>query len=46
MDYKIIGETVPVVEMKLRVGETVYTQSGEWHTNQMEYQWQQMLVVE
>ena len=28
MDYKIIGETVPVVEMKLRVGETVYTQSG------------------
>ena len=28
MDYKIIGETVPVVEMKLRAGETVYTQSG------------------
>ena len=28
MDYKIIGETVPVVEMKLNAGETVYTQSG------------------
>ena len=28
MDYKIIGQTVPVVEMKLNAGETVYTQSG------------------
>ena len=28
MDYKIIGKTVPVVEMKLGKGETVYTQSG------------------
>jgi uncharacterized protein (TIGR00266 family) len=28
MEYKIIGETVPVVEMKLNAGETVYTQSG------------------
>lgn len=28
MDYKIIGNTVPVVEMKLNRGETVYTQSG------------------
>ncbi len=28
MDYKIIGQTVPVVEMKLSAGETVYTQSG------------------
>ena len=28
MDYKIIGQTVPVVEMRLRRGETVYTQSG------------------
>ncbi len=28
MDYKIIGKTVPVVEMKLNKGETVYTQSG------------------
>ena len=28
MDYKIIGQTVPVVEMKLNRGETVYTQSG------------------
>ena len=28
MDYKIIGETVPVVEMKLKKGESVYTQSG------------------
>ena len=28
MNYKIIGETVPVVEMKLNKGETVYTQSG------------------
>lgn len=28
MNYKIIGQTVPVVEMKLNAGETVYTQSG------------------
>lgn len=28
MEYKIIGQTVPVVEMKLNSGETVYTQSG------------------
>ena len=28
MDYKIIGQTVPVVEMKLKAGEKVYTQSG------------------
>lgn len=28
MEYKIIGQTVPVVEMKLNAGETVYTQSG------------------
>lgn len=28
MDYKVIGQTVPVVEMKLNAGETVYTQSG------------------
>ena len=28
MNYKIIGNTVPVVEMELNQGETVYTQSG------------------
>lgn len=28
MEYKIIGNTVPVVEMKLNKGEKVYTQSG------------------
>lgn len=28
MNYKIIGQTVPVIEMKLNAGETVYTQSG------------------
>lgn len=28
MEYKVIGQTVPVVEMKLNKGETVYTQSG------------------
>ena len=28
MEYRIIGQTVPVVEMKLKRGETVYTQSG------------------
>ena len=27
MDYKIIGETVPVVEMRLKKGESIYTQS-------------------
>ena len=28
MEYRIIGQTVPVVEMKLNAGETVFTQSG------------------
>jgi uncharacterized protein (TIGR00266 family) len=28
MNYKIIGETVPVVEVALNAGETMYTQSG------------------
>ena len=28
MNYKLIGNTVPVVEMTLQKGETVYTQSG------------------
>ena len=28
MEHRIIGQTVPVVEMTLRQGETVYTQSG------------------
>ena len=28
MEYKIIGNTVPVVEVKLNKGETMYTQSG------------------
>ena len=28
MQYKIVGQTVPVVEMNLNKGETVYTQSG------------------
>ena len=28
MEYRVIGQTVPVVEMKLARGETVYTQSG------------------
>ena len=28
MEYKVIGQTVPVVEMTLNAGETVYTQSG------------------
>ena len=28
MEYKIIGQTVPVVEMELKQGEKVYTQSG------------------
>lgn len=28
MDYKILGQTVPVVEVTLHQGETIYTQSG------------------
>ena len=28
MDYKILGQTVPMVEVKLKKGETMYTQSG------------------
>ena len=28
MESRIIGQTVPMVELKLRAGETVYTQSG------------------
>ncbi len=28
MEHKIVGQTVPVVEMTLNAGETVYTQSG------------------
>lgn len=28
MDYKIIGETVPVVEVTMNAGESMYTQSG------------------
>lgn len=28
MEYKILGQTVPVVEAKLNAGETMYTQSG------------------
>ena len=28
MQYKILGQTVPVVEMTLNRGETVYTQRG------------------
>lgn len=28
MEYKVIGQTVPVVEMRLNVGEKIYTQSG------------------
>lgn len=28
MDYKVIGQTVPVVEIRLNAGETMYTQSG------------------
>lgn len=28
MEYRIIGETLPAVEMKLQAGESVYTQSG------------------
>ena len=28
MQYKVLGQTVPVVEMNLEKGETIYTQSG------------------
>ena len=28
MNYKIVGETVPVVEVTLKKGESMYTQSG------------------
>ena len=28
MQYKVLGQTVPVVEMTLSRGETVYTQRG------------------
>ena len=28
MDYKIVGQTVPVVEVTLNSGESMYTQSG------------------
>ena len=28
MESRIVGQTVPMVELKLRAGETVYTQSG------------------
>ena len=28
MDYKIVGQTVPVVEVTLNSGESIYTQSG------------------
>ena len=28
MEYKIVGQTVPVVEVKLNKGESMYTQSG------------------
>ena len=28
MNYKIIGQTVPLVETKLNAGESMYTQSG------------------
>lgn len=34
MDYKIVGRTVPVVEVKLNKGESMYTQKGgmSWQT--------------
>lgn len=34
MNYKIIGETVPAVEVNLNKGESMYTQSGamSWKT--------------
>jgi uncharacterized protein (AIM24 family) len=28
MKYEIIGQTVPVIEMRLNRGETIFTQSG------------------
>lgn len=28
MDYRILGETLPVVEVRLNAGEAIYTQSG------------------
>ena len=28
MEYRVLGQTVPLVEMRLQKGETVYTQSG------------------
>ncbi len=28
MEYRLVGKTVPVVEMTLKAGETIYTQSG------------------
>ena len=28
MDYRILGETLPVVEIRLMTGEAMYTQSG------------------
>lgn len=28
MDYRILGETLPVVEIRLKTGEAMYTQSG------------------
>ena len=38
MEYKIIGQTVPVVEIKLNQNESVYTQSGAmaYQTNNIE----------
>lgn len=28
MEYRLIGEVMPAVEMRLRQGEAIYTQSG------------------
>ena len=28
MDYRILGDTLPVVEIRLMTGEAMYTQSG------------------
>lgn len=28
MDYRILGETLPAVEVRLQTGEAMYTQSG------------------
>ena len=35
MNYQIIGNTVPAVEVTLNAGETMFTQSGGmiWQTN-------------